>query len=91
MGNTVLVVTSLAYQTTAKSSNRSGYPKKFVIFDMSESQPAYPALDMHENEDEEDKSLVRETRENTRSNKGVTKPLMTKTLHLWFLRDLLRM
>ena len=60
MGHIVLDLTSLTYQPTTKSSNRSGYPKKHVIFAMSERKPAH-ALDMHEDEDEDDKPLVRPT------------------------------
>ena len=46
-----------------KLINRSGYPKKHVIFAMSERKPAYPAhaLDMREDEDEDDKPHVRPT------------------------------
>ena len=63
MGLFVLDLTSLTYQPTTKSSNRSGHPKKHVIFAMSERKP-YPAQapDMHEDEDEDDKPLVRTTR-----------------------------
>ena len=63
MGHTVLDLTSLTYQLTTKSSDRSGHPKRHVIFAMSERKPAYPphALDMHEDEDEDDKPLVRPT------------------------------
>ena len=54
MGHIVLDLTSLTYQPTTKSSDRSGHPKRHVIFAMSERKPAYPAhaLDMHEDEDE---------------------------------------
>ena len=55
MGHIVLDLTSLTYQLTTKSSNRSGHPKKQVIFAMSERNPAFPAqaLDMREDEDED--------------------------------------
>ena len=61
MGHIVLDLTSLTYQLTTKSSNRSGHPKKQVIFAMSERKPAdlAQAPDMHE--DEDDKPLVRPT------------------------------
>ena len=48
---------------------------------------------MHEDEDEDDKPFVRPASRKEPLRKGVIKPLMTKTLHLWFfreLRDLLR-
>ena len=63
MEHIVWDLTSLTYQPTTKSSGRSGHPKRHVIFAMSERNPAYPAhaLDMHENEDEDDKPLVRPT------------------------------
>ena len=50
MGHIVLDLTSLTYQPTTKSSDRSDHPKRHVIFAMSERKPAYPAhaLDMHE-------------------------------------------
>ena len=59
----MLGLTSFTYQPTTKSSNRSGYPKKHLIFAMPERKPPYPAhaLDMHEDEDEDDKPLVRAT------------------------------
>ena len=64
MGNTVLDLPSLTYQPTTNSRNRSGDPKKHVIFAMSERKTACPAQapDMHEDEDEDDKPLVRPTR-----------------------------
>ena len=43
MGHVVSDLTSLTYQPTTKSSNRSGYPKRHVTFAMSERKPAYPA------------------------------------------------
>ena len=63
MGHIVLDLTSLTYQPKTKSSHRSGHPKKHVIFAMSERKPAYlaHALDMHEDEDEDDKPLVNPT------------------------------
>ena len=63
MGHIVLDLTSLTYQPTTKSSNRSGHTKKHVIFAMSEREPAHPAQtqDMHEDEDEDDKPLERPT------------------------------
>ena len=59
----MLDLTSLTYQPTTKSSNRSGYPKKHVIHVMSERKPANldHAPDMHEEENEGDKPLVRPT------------------------------
>ena len=59
----MLDLTSLMYQPTTKSSNRSGYPKKHVIFVMSERKPANRdhAPDMHQEENEDDKPLVRPT------------------------------
>ena len=63
VGHIVLDLTSLMYQPTTKPSNRSGYTKKHVIFVMSERKPANPdhAPDMHEEENEDDKPLVRPT------------------------------
>ena len=63
VGHIVLDLTSLMCQPTTKSSNRSGYPKKHVIFVMSERKPANldHAPDMHEEENEDDKPLVRPT------------------------------
>ena len=63
MGHIVLDLTSLTCQPTTKSSHRSGHPKKHVIVAMSERKPAYPAhtLDMHEDENEDDKPLARPT------------------------------
>ena len=61
MGHIVLDLTSLTYQPTTKSSNRPGHPKTHVALAMSERNPANPAHtpDMHEDEDEDDKPLVR--------------------------------
>ena len=57
----MLDVTSLAYQPTTKSREQPGHPKRHAIFAMSERKPAHPAHapDMHEDEDEDDKPLVR--------------------------------
>ena len=61
MGHIVLDLTSLAYQPTTKSRERSGYPRRHVTFAMSERKPAYPAhaQDMHDDEEEDEKPLVR--------------------------------
>ena len=63
MGHIVLGLTSLTYQPTSKSSNRSDHPRRHEISAMSMRKPAYPAhaLDMHEDEDEVDKPCVRPT------------------------------
>ena len=63
MGHIVLDLTHLAYQPTTKSREQSGHPKRRVTFAMSERKTAYPAHapDMHEDEDEDDKPLVRPT------------------------------
>ena len=54
LGLVVLDLTSLAYQPTTKSRERSGHPRRHVTFAMSERKPAYQAhaLDTHEDEDE---------------------------------------
>ena len=61
MGHIVLDLTSLAYQPTTESREQPGHPKRHVTFAMLERKPAYPAHapDMHEDEDEDDKPLVR--------------------------------
>ena len=61
MGHIVLDLTNLAYQPTTKSREQPVHPKRHVTFAMSEQRPAYPvhAPDMHEDEDEDDKPLVR--------------------------------
>ena len=58
MGHIVLELTNLAYQPTTKSREQPGHSKRHVTFTMPERKPAYPALapDMHENEDEDDKT-----------------------------------
>ena len=62
-GHITLDLTSLTYQPTTKASDRSGHPKRHVIFAMSEREQAYPAHppDMHEDENKDDKHLVRPT------------------------------
>ena len=54
MGHIVLDLTSLAYQPTTKSRERSGHPWRHVTFARSERKPAYPAhtQDMHDDEDD---------------------------------------
>ena len=61
MGPFVLDLTTLAYQPTTKSREQPGHPQRHVTFAMSERDTAYPAHapDMHEDEDEDDKPLVR--------------------------------
>ena len=58
----VLDLTSLTYQPTTKSSDRSGHPKRHVIFAMSERKPACLAHALDINEDEDDKHHVRPTK-----------------------------
>ena len=59
MGHIVLDLTNLAYQPTTKSREQPGQPKRHGA--MSERRPAYPghAPDMYEDEDVDDKPLVR--------------------------------
>ena len=54
MGHIVLELTSLAYQPTTKSRERSGHPKRHVTCAMSEGKPTDPAhtQDMHVDEDD---------------------------------------
>ena len=54
MGHIVLDLTSLAYQPTAKSGERSGHPRRHVTIAMSQRKLAYPARtqDMHGDEDD---------------------------------------
>ena len=61
MGQIVLDLTNLAYQPTTKSLEQPGHPKRHVTFAMSERKTAHPAHapDMHEDEDEDHKPLVR--------------------------------
>ena len=61
MGHIVLDLANLAYQPTTKSSEQPGHPKRHVTFAMSQQKPACPAHapDMHEDEDDDDKPLVR--------------------------------
>ena len=61
MGHIVLNLTNLAYQPTTKSLEQPGHPKRHVTFAMSERKTAYSAHapDMHEDEDEDDRPLVR--------------------------------
>ena len=74
MGHIVLDLTSLTCQPTTKSSDRSGHPKRHATFAMSEQRTT--------------NLLYVRQQERNRSKKDVIKPLMTKTLHLWFIRDL---
>ena len=95
MGHVVLDLTSLTYQSTTKSSNRSGHPKKQLIFAMSQRKPAYPAHapDMHENEDEDDKPLVRTTTRKEPHEEGRDQSIDDEDLARLViprLRDLLR-
>ena len=55
MGHIVLDLTSLAYQPTTKSRERSAHPKRHVTFAMPEQKLAYPAhfRDLAEDEDDE--------------------------------------
>ena len=66
--STMLDLTSLTYQPTTTSSDRSGHPKKHAIFAMSERKQAHPAqaLDMHEDDDEDDLLYVRLQEETAR-------------------------
>ena len=93
MGHIVLDLTSLTYKPTTKSSDRPGNTKRHVPFAISEREQANPvhAPDMHEDEDEDDKPLVRPTTRRNRSKKDVIKLLIMETLHPWFLRDLLQL
>ena len=61
MAHIVLDLTTIAHQSTTKSRQQSGHPKRHVTFVMYERRPASPAHapDMHEDEDEDDKPLVR--------------------------------
>ena len=61
LGHIVLDLTNLAYRPTTKSGEQPGHPTRHVTFAMSERKTAYPARapDMHEDEDEDDKPLVR--------------------------------
>ena len=54
----MLDLTSLAYQPTAKSRERSGHPRRHVTFATSERKPAYPAHTQDMHEDEHDGPLV---------------------------------
>ena len=57
----MLDLTNLPYHPTTKSREQPGHPKRHVTFAMSERRPACPAdaPDMHEDENEDDKPLVR--------------------------------
>ena len=70
------------YQPTTKSSNRSGYPKKHVIFVMSERKPANPdhAPDMLKKKMKMTNLLYVRLQERTRSKKDVIKPWMTHSV-----------
>ena len=61
MGHIVLDLTNIACQSTTKSREQPGQPKRHVTFAMSERRPAYPAHapDMDQDQDEDDKALVR--------------------------------
>ena len=55
MGHIVLDLTSLAYQPTTKSRERSGHPRRHVTFAMSERKTSISSsytYDMHEDEDD---------------------------------------
>ena len=54
MEHIVLDLTSLAYQPTTKSRERSGHPRRHVTVAMSEQKTAYPVhtQDMHGHEDD---------------------------------------
>ena len=58
MGHIVLDLTSLAYQPTTKSSQRSGHPKRHVTSAMSEQKPAYTAHTQKVHGDEDDGPLA---------------------------------
>ena len=80
---------------TTKSSDRSGHPKRHVILAMSERKPVYPAhaLDMHEDEDEDDKPLVRPTTRKEPHKEGRDQAIHDEDLAPLVpprLRDLLR-
>ena len=85
-----LSVGLLSSQPTTESSDPFIHPRINVICAMLERKPANSAheLDMREDENENDKLLCSLDNNKRSSKKGVIKPLMTKTLHLWLLRDL---
>ena len=60
-GHIVLDLTNLAYQPTTNAREHPVHPKRYVTFAMSERKTTCPAHapDMHEDEDEDDKSHVR--------------------------------
>ena len=107
MGHIVLELTSLAYQPTTKSRERSGHPKRHVTCAMSEGKPADPAhtQDMHGGEDDGPlrsriiwlSLMIKMTKSLVQpasrksTEEGVTQLLTTKTLHPWFLQELRQM
>ena len=54
MGHIVLDLMNLAYQSTTKSREQSGRPKRQVTFAMSERRPAYPTHAPDVDEDKDD-------------------------------------
>ena len=58
MVHIVLDLTSLAFQPTTKSRERSGHPRRHITFAMPERKPAYPALAQDMREDEDDRHLA---------------------------------
>ena len=95
MGHIVLDLTSLAEQPTTKSREQLGHPKRQVTFSMSEQNQQIRLMlqTCMKMKMKMTNLLYVQRQERNRSKKDVIKPLMTKTLHLWFLRglrDLLR-
>ena len=92
MGQIVLDLTSLAYQPTTKSRERSGHPKGHVTFAKAERKTAQimhqtcmrmkVRMTDHLCSQHQGKNLQR---------KGVTQLLMTETSYPWFLRDHLQL
>ena len=103
MGHIVLDLTSLAYQPTTKSSERSGHPKRHLIFAMSKTSISSSYTKCMERKMMDPmRSLIiwlslmmkitnlrciQHQRKNLRKN-GVTQLLMTETWHPWCLQDL---
>ena len=91
MGHVVLDLTSLTYQPTTDSSDRSGHPKETCNLCHVRAKTQHIRL-MHQTCMKMKRRMTNllcvRQQEKKRSKKDVLKPLMTKTLHLWFLRDL---
>ena len=93
MGHLVLDLTNLAYQPTTESREQPGHLKRHVTFAMSERKLAYPvhAPDMDENENEDDKPLVRPASRKELAKEKCDLDADDEDLYPWFFQDYLQL